>query len=79
MSTEEKRWKIKGERGRKHKEGWDLFMTCISSLSVPDGWPIHIKWGAMALAIMAWGPGSGCLSTRRAVGFRIACQTRQAP
>jgi len=26
-------------------------------LTVPDGWPIHITWTAMALAIMAWGPG----------------------
>jgi len=34
-----------------------LFMTCIVELTVPDGWPIHITWAAMALAIMAWGPG----------------------
>ena len=34
-----------------------LFMTCIVQLTVPDGWPIHITWAAMALAIMAWGPG----------------------
>jgi len=34
-----------------------LFMTCIVELSVPDGWPIHITWVAMALGIMAWGPG----------------------
>jgi putative oxidoreductase len=34
-----------------------LFMTCIVELSVPDGWPSHITWAAMALAIMAWGPG----------------------
>jgi putative oxidoreductase len=33
-----------------------LFMTCIVELTVPDGWPIHITWAAMALAIMAWGP-----------------------
>jgi putative oxidoreductase len=32
-------------------------MTCIIQLTVPDGWPIHITWAAMALAIMAWGPG----------------------
>ena len=25
--------------------------------TVPDGWPIHITWAAMALGIMAWGPG----------------------
>ena len=34
-----------------------LFMTLIVELTVPDGWPIHITWAAMALAIMAWGPG----------------------
>jgi putative oxidoreductase len=34
-----------------------LFMTCIVELTVPDGWPIHITWAAMALAIIAWGPG----------------------
>ena len=27
----------------------------IVELTVPDGWPIHITWAAMALAIMAWG------------------------
>src|ERR1700743_890344 len=34
-----------------------LFMTLIVELTVPDGWPIHITWGGMGLAIMAWGPG----------------------
>jgi putative oxidoreductase len=34
-----------------------LFMTGVVELTVPDGWPIHITWAAMALAIMAWGPG----------------------
>jgi len=34
-----------------------LFMTSIVELTVPDGWPIHITWAAMALGIMAWGPG----------------------
>jgi putative oxidoreductase len=34
-----------------------LLMTCIIQLTVPEGWPIHITWAAMALAIMAWGPG----------------------
>lgn len=32
-------------------------MTVIVELTVPDGWPIHITWAAMALGIMAWGPG----------------------
>jgi putative oxidoreductase len=34
-----------------------LFMTCIVELTVPDGWPVHLTWAAMALAVMAWGPG----------------------
>ncbi|CZT37118.1 DoxX family protein [Rhizobium sp. 9140] len=34
-----------------------LFMTLIVELTVPDGWPIHITWAAMALSLMAWGPG----------------------
>jgi len=34
-----------------------LVMTCIVELTVPDGWPIHITWAAMALGVMAWGPG----------------------
>ena len=34
-----------------------LAMTCIVEFTVPDGWPVHITWAAMALGIMAWGPG----------------------
>ena len=34
-----------------------LFMTLIVELTIPDGWPIHVTWAAMALAIMAYGPG----------------------
>jgi len=34
-----------------------LGMTVIVELTVPDGWPVHITWAAMALGIMAWGPG----------------------
>lgn len=34
-----------------------LFMTCIVELTIPEGWPIHITWAAMALGIMVWGPG----------------------
>jgi putative oxidoreductase len=34
-----------------------LLMTCIIELTVPDGWPIHLTWAAMALGIAAWGPG----------------------
>ncbi len=34
-----------------------LLMTLIVELTVPEGWPLHVTWAAMALAIMAWGPG----------------------
>ncbi len=34
-----------------------LIMTLVVQLTVPDGWPLHITWAAMALGIMAWGPG----------------------
>jgi putative oxidoreductase len=34
-----------------------LVMTAIVELTVPDGWPIHITWAAMAFAIMAGGAG----------------------
>ena len=32
-------------------------MTLVVELTVPDGWPVHLTWAAMALGIMAWGPG----------------------
>ncbi len=34
-----------------------LAMTLVVQLTVPDGWPLHVTWAAMALGIMAWGPG----------------------
>jgi putative oxidoreductase len=34
-----------------------LAMTLVIQLTVPDGWPVHVTWAAMALGIMAWGPG----------------------
>jgi putative oxidoreductase len=34
-----------------------LLMTCIVELTVPDGWPIHLTWAAMALALIAHGAG----------------------
>lgn len=34
-----------------------LIMTVVIQLTQPDGWPMHVPWAAMALAIMAWGPG----------------------
>jgi putative oxidoreductase len=34
-----------------------LLMTMVIQLTVPDGWPVHLTWAAMALGIMAGGPG----------------------
>jgi putative oxidoreductase len=34
-----------------------LLMTLIVELTIPTGWPMHITWAAMALGIMAGGPG----------------------
>lgn len=34
-----------------------LIMTAVVQLTVPTGWPLHLTWAAMALGIMAWGPG----------------------
>ncbi len=34
-----------------------LAMTLVIQLTVPDVWPIHLTWAAMALAIIAGGPG----------------------
>ena len=34
-----------------------LAMTLVVELTVPDGWPVHVTWAAMALGVMAWGPG----------------------
>ena len=34
-----------------------LVMTLIVQLTVPEGWPLHVTWAAMALSLMAWGPG----------------------
>ncbi|MQW89291.1 DoxX family membrane protein [Sinorhizobium saheli] len=34
-----------------------LAMTIVIQLTVPDGWPIHLSWAAMALAVVAWGAG----------------------
>jgi putative oxidoreductase len=45
-----------------------LLMTLIVELTVPDGWPVHVTWAAMALGIMAWGPGR--LSLDYLIGWR---------
>lgn len=34
-----------------------LVMTAVVQLTVPSGWPVHLTWAAMALGLMAWGPG----------------------
>ncbi len=34
-----------------------LLMTAIVELTIPDGWPVHVTWAAMALAVMSFGPG----------------------
>lgn len=35
-----------------------LAMTALIQLTVPDGWAnFHLPWAAMALAVMAYGPG----------------------
>ncbi len=34
-----------------------LAMTLVVQLTVPSGWPLHLTWAAMALAVMASGPG----------------------
>jgi putative oxidoreductase len=35
-----------------------LLMTAVIQLTVPGGWPLHLTWAAMALALMAYGPGA---------------------
>ena len=54
-----------------------LFMTLIVELTVPDGWPIHLTWAAMALGIMAWGPGR--ISVDHLVRPVFFSQTAQFP
>jgi putative oxidoreductase len=46
-----------------------LGMTVIVELTVPDGWPVHITWAALALAIMAYGPGP--ISADHLLGKRL--------
>ena len=48
-----------------------LFMTVVVELTVPDGWPIHLTWAAMALGIMAYGPGNISLD-------HLLCRARSA-
>lgn len=53
-----------------------LFMTLIVELTVPDGWPIHLTWAAMALAIMGW--GAGRLSIDHALRWLSASRSKAA-
>ena len=48
-----------------------LFILFIVELTVPDGWPVHITWAAMALAVITWGPGRVSLDflMRRVLGL----------
>ncbi|WP_201268637.1 DoxX family protein [Sinorhizobium meliloti] len=34
-----------------------LAMAIVIQLTVPDGWPIHLTWAAMALGLITWGAG----------------------
>ncbi|WFU12758.1 DoxX family protein (plasmid) [Rhizobium sp. CB3090] len=54
-----------------------LVMTAVVELTVPDGWPVHITWAAMALGIMAWGPGRLSLDylLRRFLGLEAQLRT----
>lgn len=53
-----------------------LLMTVVVELTVPDGWPIHITWAAMALAIMRYGPGR--VSLDHLIARRFGFGARQA-
>lgn len=50
-----------------------LAMTFVIQLTVPDGWPIHLTWAAMALALMAH--GAGPLSIDQVLARRLAHPT----
>jgi putative oxidoreductase len=34
-----------------------LIMTAVIQLTVPTGWPLHLTWAALAMAVLALGPG----------------------
>jgi putative oxidoreductase len=42
-----------------------LLMTAVIQVTVPEGWPVHATWAAMALGLMAWGPGGIALDRFR--------------
>jgi putative oxidoreductase len=51
-------------------------MTVIVELTVPEGWPVHITWAAMALAIMAWGAGRVSIDYLIRRAFRLSTDAR---
>jgi putative oxidoreductase len=51
-----------------------LLMTFVVELTVPDGWPIHLTWAAMALGIAAWGPGRVSLDSLVTRCYKIVSQ-----
>ncbi|OAF15643.1 hypothetical protein AYJ54_40075 [Bradyrhizobium centrolobii] len=53
-----------------------LFMTVIVELTVPDGWPVHITWAAMALGIIAYGPGRLSLDHLISRALRLTQESR---
>ncbi|MGB7431295.1 MAG: hypothetical protein WA921_02360, partial [Ahrensia sp.] len=44
-----------------------LAMTAIIQITIPTGWPLHLTWAAMAIAVMAIGPKR--LSLDRLIGW----------
>lgn len=61
-----------------------LALTAIIQITVPDGWAnFHLPWAAMALAIIAYGPGGLSLdrliaSTRRSILERNSIQDQRS-
>src|SRR5262249_48602888 len=55
-----------------------LIMTGVIQLVFPDGWAnFHLYWAAIALAIVAFGPGA--LSLARLVGARLGFSSSPSP
>ncbi len=50
-----------------------LGMALVIQLTVPDGWPIHLTWAALALALMAH--GAGPMSIDHALARRLSGST----
>lgn len=53
---------------------WLLGMVVVMQLVVPDGWAnFHLPWAAMALALVAYGPGPASLDHLIARASRKPC------